>query len=80
MKIMGPWDRLSIVTFETRSHIILPWTRNTPENKDKIKKIIKKMRILGSTNIAAGVYDGLKLLESRKYKNPVSLIFVLSDG
>jgi Mg-chelatase subunit ChlD len=43
MKIMGPWDRLSIVTFESRSHIILPWTRNTPENKDKIKKIIKNI-------------------------------------
>jgi hypothetical protein len=35
---------------------------------------------MGSTNIASGVKDGLNLLESRKYKNPVSLMFVLSDG
>lgn len=33
MKILSIEDRISIVVFDNRSRVILPWTRNTPENK-----------------------------------------------
>lgn len=72
--------RLSIVTFGTNSEINLPWTRNTLDNKKKIKNAIKGMRIRDSTNIASGVKLGLRLIKDRKYKNPVTCMFVLTDG
>jgi len=80
MKILGSEDRISIVIFSTVSHFITPWVRNTSENKEKLKKIILSMQGLASTNIAAGVEKGLWMLKNRKYKNPVSCMFLLSDG
>jgi hypothetical protein len=38
------------------------------------------MEGLASTNIAAGAEKGLWMLKNRKYKNPVSCMFLLSDG
>lgn len=49
-------------------------------NKSTIKKAIKNIRIRDSTNIASGVALGLRMIRDRKYKNPVTCMFVLSDG
>lgn len=38
------------------------------------------MKTRGSTNIASGVGLGLKMIRDRKYKNPITCMFVLSDG
>ena len=80
MKILGPEDRIAIVIFSTVAHYITPWVRNTPENKEKLKKVILSMSGLASTNIAAGFQKGLWMLKNRKYKNPISCMFLLSDG
>ncbi|CAD8117925.1 unnamed protein product [Paramecium sonneborni] len=79
-KILSPNDRISLVTFGTYSAINLPWTRNKPENKQKIKDAIVGMKIRDSTNIAEGVKQGLRMIKQRKYKNPVTCMFVLTDG
>ncbi|CAD8189525.1 unnamed protein product [Paramecium pentaurelia] len=79
-KILKPADRLSIVSFATQAGINLQWTRNVAENKKIIKKAIKDIRIRDSTNIASGVALGLRMIRDRKYKNPVTCMFVLSDG
>ena len=38
------------------------------------------MRPKSSTNMESGVNLGLYILNNRKFKNPVSCMFVLSDG
>lgn len=58
-------NRISLVTFGTAAGINLPWTRNTVENKKKIKKSIVDMKIRDSTNIAAGVGLGLRMIKER---------------
>ncbi|CAD8206870.1 unnamed protein product [Paramecium pentaurelia] len=79
-KILSPNDRIALVTFGTYSAINLPWTLNKPENKQKIKDAILGMKIRDSTNIADGVKLGLRMIKQRKQKNPVTCMFVLTDG
>lgn len=42
--------------------------------------IINKLTTGGGTNIKSGMAIALKALKERKYKNPVTSIFLLSDG
>ncbi|CAD8110764.1 unnamed protein product [Paramecium sonneborni] len=79
-KILKPTDRIALVSFSTQAGINLQWTRNLVENKKTIKKAIKNIKIRDSTNIASGVALGLRMIKDRKFKNPVTCMFVLSDG
>ncbi|CAD8203337.1 unnamed protein product [Paramecium pentaurelia] len=79
-KILNPTDRIALVSFATQAGINLQWTRNHALNKSNIKKAIQNIRIRDSTNIASGVALGLRMIRDRKYKNPVTCMFVLSDG
>ena len=45
-----------------------------------VKELMKKCGPRGSTNITSGMTYALKILNDRKYKNPVSSIFLLGDG
>ncbi|CAD8123122.1 unnamed protein product [Paramecium sonneborni] len=54
-KILDSGDRIALVSFASSSYVNLPWTRNLPENKNKIKKAIKNMKIRDSTKIANGL-------------------------
>lgn len=80
MKILGPQDRIALVDFHTRASVLFPFLRNTPENKEYLKSTILKLSSKGSTNINHGLELGLELIEKRKYKNPVTCLFLLSDG
>ncbi|CAD8117924.1 unnamed protein product [Paramecium sonneborni] len=80
MKILGPEDRICIIVFTTVAHIVTSFVRNTQENKPLLKKAILELKGLASTNISDGMNKALWMLKNRKYKNPVSCIFLLSDG
>ena len=72
-------DRISIVIFSTDAKPYMGCIRNIPENKPFIKDSILKLKEEGSTNITSGVEEGLKFIANRKYKNPVTCMFLLSD-
>ncbi|CAD8200193.1 unnamed protein product [Paramecium octaurelia] len=80
MKILGPEDRICIIVFTTVAHIVTSFIRNTQENKPLLKKAILELKGLASTNISDGMNKALWMLKNRKYKNPISCIFLLSDG
>jgi Mg-chelatase subunit ChlD len=80
MKILGEGDRLAMVGFEDKAKFLMPWTRNTPEYKDTIKSEVKALRATGGTNIEEGLNKGLHMIKARKFKNPVTVMFLLSDG
>lgn len=80
MKILGSEDRICLIAFTTIAHIITPFIRNTPENKSYLKQAILELRGLASTNIGDGMKKALWMLKNRKQKNPVSCVFLLSDG
>ena len=74
------YNRIAIVIFQSYALINLKWTRNTTQNKLEIKNAILNKKTKGSSNIANGVKLGLKMIKERKYKNPVTYMFVFSNG
>ena len=73
-------DRISIVKFHMTAERLTPLTAASKLRKPNIKHVIKSLRAAGGTDITSGMKIALKVLNERKYRNPVSSIFLLSDG
>jgi uncharacterized protein with von Willebrand factor type A (vWA) domain len=52
----------------------------TEDKKLDVIKIVNQIWDRGGTNIAAGMEMAFKTIKDRKYKNPITSIFLLSDG
>jgi len=59
---------------------LTPFLRNREANKSTLKKATKNITGKGTTNIHTGIENALWMLANRKYKNPISCIFLLTDG
>ncbi|CAF1056738.1 unnamed protein product [Adineta steineri] len=76
------FDRLAIISFDNhaydRSHGL---KRMTQENKHKLNVAINDGIKDGfSTNIGCGLEMGIELFRQRQTRNPVSALFLLTDG
>lgn len=80
LKIMNENDRICLISFDSVEKILTPFLRNNLENKSELKKAIKNIVGRGSTNIEAGMEAGLWMIKNRKEKNPITCMFLLSDG
>lgn len=52
----------------------------TPQNKVHFANIINSIRTEGGTNISAAMEKAFSVLGNRNETNPVTSIFLLSDG
>eukprot|EP00252_Welwitschia_mirabilis_P013518 TRINITY_DN2972_c0_g1_i2.p1 TRINITY_DN2972_c0_g1~~TRINITY_DN2972_c0_g1_i2.p1 ORF type:complete len:607 (+),score=2.68 TRINITY_DN2972_c0_g1_i2:999-2819(+) len=77
---LSPADRLSIVTFASSAKRLFPLRRMNSEAQRSASRAIDRLITTGGTNIAQGLYKGAKVLEDRRFRNPVSAIMLLSDG
>ncbi|PIN24429.1 hypothetical protein CDL12_02833 [Handroanthus impetiginosus] len=77
---LGPSDRLSIVAFSHQTRRILPLRRMTENGYQDAKRAVDSLIADGGTNIVEGLKKGVRVLEERQYKNPVTSIIFLSDG
>eukprot|EP00358_Blepharisma_japonicum_P006713 CAMPEP_0202940374 /NCGR_PEP_ID=MMETSP1395-20130829/494_1 /ASSEMBLY_ACC=CAM_ASM_000871 /TAXON_ID=5961 /ORGANISM="Blepharisma japonicum, Strain Stock R1072" /LENGTH=573 /DNA_ID=CAMNT_0049634827 /DNA_START=480 /DNA_END=2201 /DNA_ORIENTATION=+ len=77
---LGPYDRASIVTFSDDAYRLCPLTCMNDVGKEKLNQIIKRINIIGGTEIIKGLRCGLRILAERKQFNSVSSIVLLSDG
>ena len=73
-------DRLSIVIFDDTVSRLIPLMRTTEENKKKILTVAQTITANGGTDIALGMEHAFQILKDRKQANPVTSIFLLSDG
>ena len=73
-------DRISIIRFSGSAYRLTPLQRVTSENKSGINAAIDGLQATGGTDITAGMSLAVKALKERRYKNPVSSVFLLSDG
>lgn len=73
-------SRIAIVTFGTSAQLYMNFKTVNSDNTTKITSIINSLRDLDSTNITGGVHEAQNLLGRRLTKNPVSSLFLLSDG
>ncbi|CAI9116450.1 OLC1v1017592C1 [Oldenlandia corymbosa var. corymbosa] len=77
---LGPNDRLSVVAFSDAAWCLFLLCWMSESGKQQALQALNLLEVVGSTNIADGLIMGTKVLEDRKYKNPVASILLLSDG
>ncbi|KAL0401645.1 UNVERIFIED_CONTAM: E3 ubiquitin-protein ligase WAV3 [Sesamum latifolium] len=77
---LGPSDRLSVVSFATQARRMLPLRRMTENGREDAKRAVNALVASGGTNIVEGLKKGVRVLEERQHKNPVTSIIFLSDG
>ncbi|CAO1942291.1 unnamed protein product [Urochloa humidicola] len=77
---LGSGDRLSIVTFSCRAHRIIRLTRMTDGGKALAKDAVKSLVANGTTNIGDGLRVAAEVLDSRRQRNAVASVILLSDG
>jgi uncharacterized protein YegL len=80
LKILGEDDRLALIDFSGSPRLLTPLLRNIEKNRDKLDLTIENLKASGSTNIASGIDFALRTLSRRKHKNPITCVFLLSDG
>jgi len=80
LDFLGDSDRLSIILFDDKTSRLVPLIRTTEDNKKIILEQLKDVEGRGGTDINLGIVNAFKVLQQRRYKNPVTSIFLLSDG
>ena len=75
---LNPDDILSIIAFETRTHVLVPSQPAT--DKTALKRQVDLIRDGGGTNLAAGLREGLNLVRQKQAEGRVSRIVLLTDG
>eukprot|EP01105_Mastigella_eilhardi_P027636 TRINITY_DN864_c0_g1_i3.p1 TRINITY_DN864_c0_g1~~TRINITY_DN864_c0_g1_i3.p1 ORF type:complete len:649 (-),score=99.81 TRINITY_DN864_c0_g1_i3:250-1986(-) len=73
-------DRFSFVTFHTFSKRRVPLLRMTPENKSRVREALNNFHMSQGTNMFNGIHTALSILNSRRHRNPIASILVLTDG
>ncbi|XP_023639542.1 uncharacterized protein LOC111830925 [Capsella rubella] len=77
---LGPFDRLSVVSFSSTARRNFPLRLMTETGKQEALQAVNSLVSNGGTNIAEGLKKGARVLIDRRFKNPVSSIVLLSDG
>lgn len=72
-------DIISITTFSTDAQVVLS-SQKVGNQKEKIRKVIDDIRIMGSTNLNAGMMLGYKEAFKNNAKNTTSRVILLTDG
>ncbi|XP_026447735.1 E3 ubiquitin-protein ligase WAV3-like [Papaver somniferum] len=77
---LGPSDRLSVISFSSNARRLFPLLLMTGSGKQHALQAVNSLVADGETVIVGGLKKGAKVIEDRKYKNPVCSIMLLSDG
>ncbi len=80
ISILTPQDRLSIVAFNSTSHIIFELNEMTDQAKRAAIIALEKLEADGQTNIWEGLSSGLETLRKVSHIVRKKNIFVLTDG
>lgn len=73
-------DRLSVVVFSSTAKRVFPLRKMGEEGQWQAIQAMDALVASGGTNIAEGLKKGVKILEDRRERNPISSIILLSDG
>ncbi|EAR89934.1 von willebrand factor type A (VWA) domain was originally protein (macronuclear) [Tetrahymena thermophila SB210] len=80
LELLGDNDRLCLILFNSKATKLCHLMRTNNSNKPAFKEIINKIEANGGTDINSGMELAFRVLKDRKYHNPVSSVFLLSDG
>jgi len=79
LDLLKPKDRISIVTFDDYSRLVLA-PKLVRDSRETILEAIDSLHVKGATNISEGLTDTFKTMLARKSQNQVTGIILLSDG
>ncbi|KAK3157725.1 hypothetical protein QOZ80_2AG0127090 [Eleusine coracana subsp. coracana] len=77
---LGPADRLCVVSFSDEATRKIRLTRMSDDGKAAAKRAVESLIADGWTNIRKGLDVASQVVASRRYRNPVTSIILLSDG
>ncbi|CAN6299398.1 unnamed protein product [Urochloa humidicola] len=77
---LGPADRLSVVSFYNSARRITRLARMSAAGKAAAKQAVELLVPDGGTNIGGGLNLGAQVLSTRRYRNAVAAMILLSDG
>ncbi|VVA90448.1 unnamed protein product [Arabis nemorensis] len=77
---LGETDRLSVIAFSSTARRLFPLRLMSETGKQVAMQAVNSLFAEGGTNIAEGLKIGARVIEDRRWKNPVSGIMLLSDG
>jgi len=81
LEVLTDQDRFSLVQFSDKATLLVPLIPATEDTKFKIRRGLHTLQARGNTNLADGLFVGLKILESRTERIlPQSRLFLLTDG
>jgi Ca-activated chloride channel family protein len=75
---LQPDDIISVVTFETKTQVLLPAQPAT--DKPDLKQKVDKIKDGGGTNLASGLLEGYQQVKQHHSADRVSRIVLLTDG
>ena len=75
---LGPEDILSIITFESKTHVIVP--AQPAANKAELKRHVELIKDAGGTNMAPGLRGALKQVSQKHAESRINRIVLLTDG
>jgi Ca-activated chloride channel homolog len=75
---LGPEDILSIITFESKTHVIVP--AQPAVNKAELKRQVELIKDAGGTNMASGLRVALKQVSYKQTSSRINRIVLLTDG
>ncbi len=75
---LDPGDVISIVTFETRTQVLVPAQRAL--DKPALMRLVDKIEDGGGTNMASGLREGLTQVRQNLSPERISRIVLLTDG
>ncbi|KAL4490928.1 hypothetical protein ABPG72_008664 [Tetrahymena utriculariae] len=74
-------DRICLIQFSTNAQRLTPLLSiESKDNVNIIKGEINRLVAKGGTNICQGMQLAFDVLKQRRYKNPITSVFLLSDG
>jgi Ca-activated chloride channel family protein len=75
---LGSDDILSIITFESKTHVIVP--AQPVANKADLKRQVELIKDAGGTNMAPGLREALKQVSQMQTESRINRIVLLTDG
>lgn len=75
---LDPADVISIVTFETKTQVLVPAQPAT--DKADLKRLVDRIDDGGGTNMASGLREGIRQVKQGMGRERVSRIVLLTDG
>lgn len=80
LTMMGDQDRLCLIQFDNNAEVLVPLKRVGSHNVELMKRMVNSLEARGGTNIANGVDLAFQVIRDCEERNPITSIFLLTDG